>query len=342
MITEDDPNPLLINSDKTTSPPITENHPLLKKYLHALEARHYSAKTKKAYILWVMRFMRLYRGRKASTVGEREINAYLTNLAVKEKVSSSTQNQALAALLFLFRNVLYRHVGSLENVVRAKKPLRLPVVMSRDEVRLILTKLTGSHRLAAAFLYGTGIRLMECLRLRVQDIDFERNEILIRNGKGAKDRIVMLPATLKNDLLDHLKKVKKIHIQDLADGWGSVTLPGALARKYPNAEQEWVWQWVFPQERRWRDAASGREGRHHMDASLLQRSVHEAVLRAGISKRITCHTFRHSFATHLIENGYDIRTVQELLGHTDVKTTMIYTHVLNRGPSGVRSPADSL
>ncbi len=212
--------------------------------------------------------------------------------------------------------------------------------MSRDEVRSVLAELEGDKCLAAKLMYGTGIRLMECLTLRVQDIDFERNEILVRNGKGAKDRVTMLPETLKASLREHLARVKAIHEADLSEGWGAVQMPDAVDRKYPNGATEWSWQYVFPQERRWINAQTGRQGRHHMDESLMQRAVHTAVLKAGIAKRASCHTFRHSFATHLIESGYDIRTVQELLGHSDVKTTMVYTHVLNRGPSGVRSPVD--
>jgi integron integrase len=315
---------------------------LLDRYRHALESRHYSPRTMEAYIPWVSRFLEGYRERSQASLGEKEINAFLTKLAVQEKVSSSTQNQALAALLFLFRQVLGRPVGELGQVIRAKKPIRLPVVMSRDEVRAVLANLSGDKWLAATLLYGTGMRLMECLQLRVQDIDFDRSEILVRNGKGAKDRITMLPESLKAPLREHLARVKAIHERDIADGWGRVAMPDALDRKYPKGAAEWPWQYVFPQERRWVNGSTGTQGRHHMDESLLQRAVHEAVLRAGLTKRVSCHTFRHSFATHLIENGYDIRTVQELLGHSDVKTTMIYTHVLNRGPSGVRSPMDGL
>jgi len=275
-------------------------------------------------------------------MAEPEINAFLTHLAVKENVSASTQNQALSALLFLYRHVIGRAVGDLGEVVRARKPVRLPVVMPREEVRAVLENLRDDKRLPASLMYGTGLRLMECLCLRVQDIDFTRNEILVRNGKGAKDRITMLPESFKTPLQAHLKKVKLIHDRDLAEGWGRVAMPDALDGKYPNAPKEWRWQWVFPQENRWVNPQTGQQGRHHMDESLVQRAVREAVIKAGLVKRITCHTFRHSFATHLIENGYDIRTVQELLGHSDVRTTMIYTHVLNRGPSGVRSPVDGL
>ena len=275
-------------------------------------------------------------------MAEPEINAFLTHLAVKEEVSASTQNQALSALLFLYRHVLGRTIGDLGEVIRARRPQRLPVVLTREEVKAVLTHLRNDKWLMASLMYGAGLRLMECLRLRVQDIDFERSEITVRDGKGAKDRRTMLPESLKRPLQEHLKTVRAIHDQDLADGWGRVQMPDALDRKYPTAPADWRWQWVFPQESRWRNTSTGAEGRHHIDESLVQRAVKDAVGSAGIVKRATCHTFRHSFATHLLEAGYDIRTVQELLGHQDVRTTMIYTHVLNRGGKGVRSPADTL
>jgi len=265
-------------------------------------------------------------------MGETEINAFLTHLAVEEKVSSSTQNQALSALLFLYRHVIGKEIGDLGNVIRARKPVRLPVVLTRDEVKVLLAELAGDKWLMASLMYGVGLRLMECLRLRVQDIDFTRNEILVRDGKGAKDRITMLPESLKKPLAEHLKQVKSLHDKDLAEGWGRVLLPGALDRKYPKAPAEW----------RWQNTKTGEEGRHHMDESLIQKAVKAAAFHVRLTKRATCHTFRHSFATHLLEGGYDIRTVHELLGHNDVRTTMIYTHVLNRGPSGVRSPVDGL
>jgi len=315
---------------------------LLDLLRQALRARHYSRRTEKTYVFWVRRFIFFHGVHHPAEMAEAEINSFLTHLAVKEKVSASTQNQALSALLFLYRHVIGREVGDLGEVIRARKPTRLPVVMTREEVKAVLDHLSGDKWLMASLMYGAGLRLMECLRLRVQDIDFARNEILVRDGKGAKDRITMLPASLKAPLQEHLKRVKRIHEKDLADGWGSVLLPCALDRKYPGAPKEWRWQWVFPQENRWKNNKTGGEGRHHVDESILQKAFKHAVAKAGITKRATCHTLRHSFATHLLEGGYDIRTVQELLGHSDVRTTMIYTHVLNRGGCGVRSPVDNL
>jgi integron integrase len=290
----------------------------------------------------VKRFIYFHNIRNPAEMAEPEINAFLTHLAVKEKVSASTQNQALSALLFLYRNVLGRKIGDLGEVIRARKPRHIPAVMTREEVKAVLSHLKSDKWLMASLMYGAGLRLMECLRLRVQDVDFDRNEILIRDGKGAKDRITMLPESIKAKLQEHLMGVKKIHEGDLADGWGRVQMPTALDRKYPNAPADWRWQWVFPQENRWVNLQTKEQGRHHVDESLVQKAVKEAVANAGLTKHATCHTFRHSFATHLLEAGYDIRTVQELLGHNDVKTTMIYTHVLNRGPGAVRSPADGL
>lgn len=275
-------------------------------------------------------------------MAEPEINSFLTHLAVKEHVSASTQNQALCALLYLYRHVIGREIGELGEIVRARKSTRLPIVMTREEIKAVLEKLTGDKWLMAMIMYGGGLRLTECLRLRIQDIDFSCNEIMVRQGKGSKDRRTMLPGAVKEPLKNHLRKVKAIHEKDIADGWGRVLLPNALARKYRSGPIDWRWQWVFPQENRWKNPVTGEEGRHHIDASILQKAFKLAVKSAGLYKRATCHTLRHSFATHLLENGYDIRTVQELLGHSDVKTTMIYTHVLNRGGLGVRSPVDTL
>lgn len=318
------------------------NSHLFERYTEALETRHYSPRTSETYLKWMDKFAIYHKGKNLLALEEKDINAFLTSLAVSEKVSASTQNQALAAILFFYRFIAQHDIRDLGDVVRAKKPTRLPVVMSRNEVKAVLAQLRGDKWLASRLMYGTGLRLMECLNLRIQDIDFERNEILVRNGKGAKDRVTMLPETLKNPLQEHLERVKTLHQTDIKEGWGRVPLPGALDRKLTNGSTDWCWQWVFPQSRRWKNPETGEEGRYHMDETVLQRSVHEAVLKAGLAKRASCHTFRHSFATHLIESGYDIRTVQELLGHSDVKTTMIYTHVLNKGPSGVRSPLDNL
>jgi integron integrase len=257
-------------------------------------------------------------------------------------VSASTQNQALSALLFLYRNVLGRELGDLGPVVRARRPDRLPVVLTREEVRVVLGHLDGDVGLMAHLMYGSGLRLMECLRLRVQHVDFDSRTIHVRDGKGAKDRTTMLPGALVEPLRAHLRNVERVHQQDLADRWGRVQMPDALDRKYPRAAAEWGWQWVFPQRNRWKNRATGHQGRHHCDASIVQRAVKAAVVKARISKPASCHTFRHAFATHLLEAGHDIRTVQELLGHRDLKTTMIYTHVLNRGPAGVESPLDRL
>jgi integron integrase len=275
-------------------------------------------------------------------MGEPEINAFLSHLALRRKVSASTQTQALSAVLFLYRRVLKRDLGSLGDVIRARRPKRLPVVMTQDEARSVLGQLQGQVWLMASLMYGGGLRLMECLRLRVQDIDFGANQIIVRDGKGFKDRVTMLPQTAREPLGEHLERVKRTHERDLAEGYGRVVLPYALARKYPGAASEWRWQYVFPQKRRWVNGETGAQGRHHVDESRPQREVKEAVRRVGLTKRVSCHTFRHSFATHLLEAGYDIRTVQELLGHKDLRTTMVYTHVLNRGGKGVKSPMDRL
>jgi integron integrase len=276
-------------------------------------------------------------------MGEVEINTFLSHLATERNVAASTQNQALAALLFLYGAVLGLDVPWLECLVRARKPARLPVVLNRDEVRRLLARVRGAPNLVCRLLYGTGMRLLEGLRLRIKDIDFERNEIIVREGKGGRDRHTVLPASLREPLEDHLARVRALHEADVAAGAGTVRLPGALAGKYPNAGREWPWQWVFPARTVWRDEASGALMRHHLHESAVQKAVRAAALQAGLTKPVGCHTLRHSFATHLLEDGYDIRTIQELLGHRDVSTTMIYTHVLNRGGGrGVRSPVDGL
>ncbi len=308
----------------------------------ALRTRHYSPRTEESYCNWIRRYVYFHKVRNPAEMSEPEINAFLTHLAVKEQVSASTQNQALSAILFLYRHVLGRRVTDLSGAIRAKRSRRLPVVMDRKEVQILLSHLTGDLWLMASLMYGAGLRVSECLQLRVQEIDFSSREVLVREGKGGKDRRTMLPEALVSPLAEHLKQVRATHERDLADGWGQVALPNALDRKYPKASTEWRWQWVFPQRKRWRNPKTGQEGRHHVDATILQRAVRAAVRMAGITKHVGCHTFRHCFATHLLETGYDIRTIQELLGHRDVRTTMIYTHVLNKGGRGVRSPMDAL
>ncbi|MFN7894538.1 MAG: integron integrase [Cyanobacteriota bacterium] len=315
---------------------------LIQRYREELQVRHYARRTVSSYEQWLRRFLRFHQMRHPRQMGEAEINAFLSHLATEERVSASTQNQALAALLFLYRTVLGGDVGNLEGVIRARKRQRLPVVLTVGEVRGVLHHLDGAEALVAKLLYGSGLRLMEALRLRIKDVDLDQRCITVRCGKGDKDRRTVLPSSLVDPLKQHVNEVQHQHQNDLSAGWGAVELPHALERKYRNAAKEWGWQWLFPQGRRWRDPRQNIEGRHHLDPSLVQRAVRAAVQSAGISKPATCHTFRHSFATHLLEQGADIRTIQELLGHSDVKTTMIYTHVLNRGPSGVRSPADLL
>ncbi len=290
----------------------------------------------------IKRYIFLHGKRHPAEMGAAEVTSFLTSLAVDGKVAASTQNQALSALLFLYREILGIDLPWLDDLVRAKRPQYLPVVLTRAEVRVVLQQLTGVHRLMAVLLYGSGLRLLECCRLRVKDVDFAANQIVIRDGKGRKDRVTMLPAAIKAPLGCHIERVQQQHQADLRHGAGWVELPGALARKYPNAGRDWGWQWVFPATRFYVDRATGQRRRHHLHESVLQRAVKDAVRVVGIAKPATCHTFRHSFATHLLEESHDIRTVQELLGHHDVSTTMIYTHVLNRGPAGVKSPADRM
>ena len=292
--------------------------------------------------MWIKRFIFFHGVRHPAEMGEPEINRFLTDLAVNKKVSASTQNQALSALLFLYQHVLNQPLGWINLAVRAKKPERLPVVLTQQEVKAILGFMEGSPKLVAALLYGAGLRLMECLRLRAKDVDFTTHQILGRDGKGQKDRITMLPVSVKEALAAPLTRVRQIHQQDLREGAGRVQLPGAWARKYPNADREWGWQWVFPAPTRYFDRQAKMRRRHHLHETVVQSAMKQAIQRAGIAKPATLHTLRHSFATHLLEDGYDIRTIQELLGHKDLSTTMIYTHVLNRGGRGVRRPADLL
>ncbi|MDX1366804.1 integron integrase [Pseudomonas sp.] len=313
---------------------------LLEQVRQQIRLRNYSIRTETVYAEWVKRYIRFHRYRHPLEMGAPEVEAFLTHLAVNRNVAAATQNQALAALLFLYKEVMKVDLPWLEGIVRAKKPVHLPVVLTREEVARVLVELSGVQRLVANLLYGSGLRLLEALRLRVKDMDFARGEILVRDGKGQKDRVTMLPQALSVELQQHLVQVRFVHQQDLAEGFGRANLPFALARKYPNAAAEWGWQFVFPSGKRSLDPRSGGIFRHHLHEKTIQRAVREAVRRAGLVKPATPHTLRHCFATHLLEGGQDIRTVQELLGHADVKTTMIYTHVLNRGGLAVLSPLD--
>ena len=318
---------------------ITRDEKLLPRMRRVMQTRHYSRRTIAVYVGWVRRFVRFGGGRHPKELGDAEVAAFMERLAVRDAVSAGTQNQALAALLFLYRHVLGVPLSLGRHMVRAKRAKRLPVVMTPEEVWRVLDVMEGQCRLAAMLLYGSGLRLAECVSLRVHDLDFGAREVTVRGGKGNKDRRTTLPEIVARELEGHLARVRRLAASDRKRGVAGVSLPDALARKYPNASREWGWQWVFPASRTY-EGAGGRRQRHHLHATVLQRAVYEAVREARIAKRVSCHTFRHSFATHLMQAGYDIRTVQELLGHTDVRTTMIYTHVLNRGGLGVRSPAD--
>jgi integron integrase len=313
---------------------------LLDRVREAVRVRHYSLRTEEAYVAWVRRYVLYHNKRHPLEMGAAEINAFLTHLAVEGRVSASTQNQAFSALLFLYEKVLEVEPGRVAGVVRANRPKRLPVVLSRDEVRRVLSHLDGTYRLAALLLYGSGLRLLECLRLRVKDVEWDLGQVVVRHGKGGKDRRTMLPDAVRRPLAEHLGRVKELHEADLAAGYGAVYLPDALGRKLPGAAKAWVWQYVFPSGRRSVDPRGGAVRRHHANEGAVNRAITTAVRAAGLPKRATSHGLRHSFATHLIEGGYDIRTVQELLGHANVETTMIYTHVLNKGGRGVTSPLD--
>jgi len=315
---------------------------LLDQVRGKIRLKHYSIRTEQAYTDWIKRFILHFGEKHPRDMGAAEVEQFLTYLAVNGKVAASTQNQAKCALLFLYKEVLAVDLPWLDNVEQAKTPKRLPVVLNRDEIQAILSRLTGTQWLIVSLLYGTGMRIMECLRLRVQDVDVKRREILIRDGKGFKDRVTMLPTSLVAPLQAHLLKVRELHENDLAQGKGAVYMPYALERKYPDAAKAWIWQYVFPAAKLSADPRSGEIRRHHVQEQAIQRAVKQAVRDADLTKAATPHTFRHSFATHLLEGGYDIRTVQELLGHADVSTTMIYTHVLNKGGKDVTSPLDML
>ena len=312
---------------------------LLDQMSEAIRLKHYSLRTEETYLDWVRRYILFHNKRHPKDMGAPEIQAFLSHLASQRKVAASTQNQALSAVLFLYREVLHKQIDPIL-LANAKRPERLPTVLTHSEALQIISQLAGTHKLMAQILYGSGLRLMECVRLRVKDVDFAYKTITVRNGKGDKDRVTPLPETILPDLKRQVEKVRLLHEEDLSVNSGVVYLPNALEKKYPNSAHELIWQYLFPAPKRSLDPRGGKERRHHLDPSGLQRSVKEAAKKAGIRKRATCHTFRHSFATHLLQNGYDIRTVQELLGHKDVRTTMIYTHVLQRGGMAVKSPLD--
>jgi integron integrase len=313
---------------------------LLEQVQDSIRIKHYSYQTEKTYIYWTRRYILFHNKRHPQEMGSAEIEAFLTYLAVQENVAASTQNQALHAILFLYKEVLKQELDLKVDAVRAKKTKYLPTFLTKEEVLAIIRQLSGVHQLLIKLLYGTGLRLSEGLSLRVKDIDFAQNQIIVRDTKGNESRVTMLPESIAEELKIHLQSVKVTHQQDLQKGYGSVYLPFALEKKYPRAKYDWIWQFVFPSFGLSKDPRSGEVRRHHLHQSSLQKALKQAVMKVGIDKKVGCHTFRHSFATHLLQNGYDIRTVQELLGHKDVKTTMIYTHVLNRGGRGVRSPLD--
>jgi integron integrase len=322
--------------------PAGKSPKLLDLMRRALRVRHYSPRTEQAYCQWVRRFILYHGKRHPSELGAAEVQAFLDHLARDRGVSAGTQNQALAALVFLYNDVLAVTLEKQIALVRAQRPERIPIVLTAHEVSLLLAEMSGAARLMASLMYGAGLRLLECAQLRIKDVDFERREIRVRDGKGRKDRLTPLPVVLIGDLKAHVQQVERLHQQDVRDGAGHVALPDALRRKYPGASREWLWQWLFPATRKYVDDQTRETRRHHLHETVVQRAVRDAARAAHLTKRASCHTLRHSFATHLLESGYDIRTIQELLGHRDVATTMIYTHVLNRGPLGVRSPLDTL
>ncbi len=329
----------MIQSDRLTA---QEFQHLLLRLRSCIRVKHYSIRTEEAYVHWIKRFIRFHYHRKPELIREQDVNRFLTFLAVSRQLSASTQNQATSAILFLYREVLNKPLDWLNFVPHAKKPQRLPTVFSRQEVTAVLLQLEGTKWLMASLLYGSGLRLTECIRLRIKDVDFDQRQLLVRNGKGDKDRVTLLPESLISHLQNHIHRVRVLHQNDIKEGYGAVHLPYALQRKYPHADREFYWQYLFPSSKRCMDPRSKMVWRDHVDEAVLQRAVKEAIRRSGITKPGSCHTLRHSFATHLLENGYDIRTIQELLGHRDVSTTMIYTHVSAKRSNGVRSPVDHL
>jgi integron integrase len=324
------------------NPPILAPKPqkILEQVSDAIRVKHYSLRTEKTYIEWIRRYILFHNKHHPKDMGAEEIEAFITHLAIERTVSASTQNQALSAVMFLYRHVLQKDINLPPELIRAQKSKTLPVVLTHQEAISVIGKMTGMPELMAKVLYGSGLRLMECLRLRVKDIDFGNHQIVVRDGKGEDDRVTILPDSLISALEMHLKTVKAIHEKDLKDGFGETSLPYALAKKYQSAPKEWMWQYVFPASVRSIDPVSKKTKRHHIDPSVLQKAIRQAAQSVGIPKPVSPHVFRHSFATHLLQNGYDIRTIQELLGHKDVKTTMIYTHVLQRGGLAVKSPLD--
>jgi len=328
--------PELFKNSSTTKKP-----KLLDQVRITIRTKHYSKRTEESYVYWIKKFVLFHNKCHPKDMGEHEINEFISHLAVKEHVSASTQNQALCGIIFLYKHIIKKEIGDLK-FTWAKKPKKVPVVLTKQEIGLLFDHLVGVSRLMAFLIYGAGLRLRECLQLRVQDIDFGYKQITIHDAKGAKDRVTILPENLIDPLRAHIKKVKRLHEKDTSQGYGSVALPYALEKKYPNAANTFDWQWIFPAPNISRDPRSGIKRRHHQGEWMIQRAIREAKLKAGIIKRVGCHSLRHSFATHLLEDGYDIRTIQELLGHKNLNTTMIYTHVLNKGGRGIRSPVDFL
>jgi len=315
---------------------------MLEEVKNVIRLRHYSLSTERTYLGWIARLKTYVRDREPHLLEADDVKKYLTHLALHGRVSASTQNQAFNALLFLYRHILHTEMDDLTSVVRAKRKMNLPTVLSRDEVKKLLSSLDGPYLFMAQLMYGCGLRLMECLRLRIKDVDLENDLLMVRSGKGEKDRALMIPEKIKEELSKHVASVKEVHDQDVKMGYGEVSLPDALEKKCPGAPKEWGWQWMFPAEKLSVDPRTGKVMRWHIHPSAIQRAVKEAVMKAGVPKMASCHTLRHGFATHLLEAGHNIRTIQELLGHKHVNTTMIYTHVIRKKPSEIRSPLDGL